>query len=89
MTALLAHGRVLDFILAAMACEGVALTMLWRGAGRGVAPSALLWNLGSGMCLLAAMRLALAGAWWGLVSAALLGALALHVADLRRQWVLR
>ncbi len=86
MTALLVHGRVLDFILAGMVCEGVGFSLLWRVARRGVAPSALLWNLGSGMCVLLAMRLALSGAWWGLVSAALLGALGLHVCDLRRRW---
>ena len=81
------HGRVLDFILAAMVCEGAAFTALWRFGGRGVAPSALLWNLGSGMCLLLGMRLALGGAWWGFVSAALLAALVLHVSDLRQRWV--
>ena len=87
MTALLVHGRVLDFILAAMLCEGVGFSVLWRLGGRGVAPGALLWNLGSGMCLLLAMRLALGGAWWGLVSGALLGALVLHLTDIWRHWV--
>ena len=86
MTAVLLHGRVLDCILAAMVCEGLGLTMLWRFGRRGVAPGALLWNLGSGACLLLAMRLALGGAWWGFVSGALLGALVLHLGDLRRQW---
>ena len=86
MTALLAHGRVLDVILAAMVCEAIGLSLLWRVARRGVAPSVLLWNLGSGMCLLLAMRLALRGAWWWTVSGALVGALVLHLADIRRHW---
>ncbi len=83
----MAHGRVLDFILAGMLCEGMALVLLFRVRGRGVAPSGLVWNLGSGLCLVLAMRLALGGAWWGFVSGGLLGALVLHLVDLRRQWV--
>lgn len=86
MTAWMASGRVLDLILVMMLAEGVALVALFRLTGRGVAPGGLLANLASGMCLLLAMRLGLAGAWWGWVSAALLGALGCHVTDLRRQW---
>ena len=69
-----------------MALEGAALTAWHRRTGRGVAPGALWLNLLSGMCLLLAMRAGLAGAWWGWVSLALLGALAFHAADLRRVW---
>ena len=87
MSALLAGGWVLDFILAAMAVEGVGLVLLWRLRRRGIRPSALLWNLGAGMCLLLAMRLSLGGVRWGFVSASLLGALVLHVGDVRRRWV--
>ena len=70
-----------------MLLEGLGLAGLYYFRRRGVAPKRLLWNLGAGMCLLLAMRLALLGVWWGYVSAALLGALILHVGDLRRQWV--
>ena len=86
MKALLADGRVLDGILAGMGLEACVLVALYRWGGRGVAPVAVLPNLGSGMCLLLAMRLALGGAWWGWVSLALLSALCLHLGDLRRQW---
>ena len=81
-----ASGRVLDVILAGMAVEGAALVALWRFARRGVAPGALLPNLFSGMCLLLAMRTGLGGFWWGWTSLPLLGALLLHLADLRRRW---
>ena len=86
MRDLLAGGRVLDWILAGMVVEGCGLFLLYRLAGRGVAPAAVLPNLCSGFCLLLAMRLALGGGWWGYVCAALLGALCWHLADLRRQW---
>lgn len=82
----IASGRVLDLIVAGMALEGAALTLLFRWRGQGVAPGALWPNLLSGMCLLGAMRAGLAGAWWGWVSLPLLGALAFHLVDLRRLW---
>ena len=86
MSASVASGRVLDLILLGMVLEGASLTLLFRTRGRGVRPGALWPNLRSGMCLLLAMRAGLAGAWWGWVSLPLLGALAFHVADLRRLW---
>ena len=86
MTALFASGRILDWIIAAMCLEACALVALHAWRGQGIAPRALLPNLLSGMCLLIAMRLALAGAWWGFSSAALLAALAFHLAELARNW---
>jgi len=86
LSAWVASGRVLDLILLGMAFEGASLTLLFRTRGQGVQPGALWLNLLSGMCLLLAMRAGLAGAWWGWVSLPLLGALAFHVADLRRLW---
>ena len=86
MTEWIGSGRVLDVIVLGMALEGAGLTWLFRRRGQGVPPAALWPNLLSGMCLLAAMRAGLAGAWWGWVSLALLGALAFHLADLRRVW---
>lgn len=86
MSAWFANGRVLDLILLGMALEGASLTLLFRTRGQGVPPGALWPNLLSGMCLLLAMRAGLAEAWWGWVSLPLLGALAFHVADLRRLW---
>jgi hypothetical protein len=51
-----------------------------------VEPGEFLGNLLSGMCLLAALRVGLAGAWWGWIALALLAALVAHVADLGRRW---
>ena len=89
MSALLAHGRVLDFIIAGMALEGLGLIAFFVARGRGVPPGALLPNLAAGACLLLAMRLALSGVWWGLVAACLLGALVMHLVDLRLRWATR
>ncbi len=83
---LFASGRVLDLILIGMALEAVGLVLHHRFTGRGIWPARLLPNLLSGMCLLLAMRVGTAGAWWGWVSLALLGALTCHLTDLRRAW---
>jgi hypothetical protein len=86
MTDLFASGRIIDWILAGMVLEGFALAALHGRTGRGVAPRVLFANLGSGMCVLLAMRLVLGGAWWGFASAALLFALIFHVVDLAGKW---
>lgn len=89
MAAWIASGRVLDFIVIGMALEGAVLVALWRKSGRGLAPDTLLPNLFSGMCLLAAMRVGLSGAWWGWICLPLLGALTFHALDLRWRWTRR
>jgi len=86
MTNLFAGGGILDWILAGMGLEAVALVALHSWHGKGVTPQALLPNLASGACVVLAMRLALGGEWWGFSSAALLGALAFHVVDLAGKW---
>ncbi len=68
---------VLDMILLAMALEAVAL-LAWRR----LKVMRFLPNLCSGMALMATVRLALAGAWWGWLCLLLLLALAGHVLDL-------
>jgi len=86
MAELFASGRMFDLILAGMALEAIGLVGFHRLRSRGVPPARLLPNLLSGACLLLAMRVGVAGAWWGWVSLSLLGALAFHLADLRRAW---
>lgn len=86
IAALFASGRILDLLVAGMVLEGAALVAHHRVTGRGIRPARLLPNLLAGICLVFAMRLGLAGAWWGWVSLALLGALVGHVTDVARAW---
>ena len=86
MAGLFATGFIFDLILAGMALEAAGLLLFHRWRGGGVLPARLLPNLLSGMCLLLAMRVGVAGAWWGWVSLSLLGALAFHLLDLKRAW---
>ena len=76
----------IDWILAGMAAEAALLALLYRRTGRGIGPAALLPTLLAGAMLLLGMRLALAGAGWGWVSACLLAGLAGHLGDLRQRW---
>lgn len=71
----------IDLILAGMILEGFCLAAWHRWTGRFVGPRKFLPNLASGMALLLAMRLALAGAW-SLAAVALLAAGVAHVLDL-------
>jgi hypothetical protein len=86
MAALFASGRMVDLVLALTLIEAVALVAWHRRTGGGVAPGDFLGNLLSGVCLLVALRLGLAGAWWGWIALALLAALAAHLTDLASRW---
>ncbi len=71
-------GLIVDAILAATLLEGAFL--LWRGR------IDLVVTLLSGLALMAALRLALAGAGWPWLGLALLAALVAHLVDLGRRW---
>ncbi len=71
-------GPIVDAILILTLLEGAVL--LRRGR------LDLFVTLLSGLALMAALRLALAGADWAWLGLALLAALAAHIADLARRW---
>lgn len=79
MAALFANGLIVDAILALTVLEGLLL-LLWRRR------TDLLGSSLAGVGILAAWRLALAGAAWPWLSLALLGALAAHVWDVAQRW---
>jgi hypothetical protein len=86
MSALFASGRIIDAVLVLTLLEVVALLAFRRVTGRGPRLSAFLLNVLSGLCLMLAVRAALVGAFWGIVSLWMLAALLLHLADLARIW---
>jgi hypothetical protein len=75
-----------DAVIALTLVEVVLLWLVWRRRGRGPAPGDWLPQIASGLCLMVALRAALAG--WG--GAWILGCLTasglLHGADLWRRW---
>jgi hypothetical protein len=81
-----ASGRLVDAILLLVACEVVALALLWQRTRRGVAPADLLPNILAGAFLLLTLRLVLGGAGWIYCGASLAAAGILHLVDLGRRW---
>ena len=86
LAALVKSGRIVDVILVLTVLEVVALVTWHARTGRGPAPAAVIGNIAAGLCLLAALRIALADGWWGWIAAALLGSLLAHLFDLSRRW---
>jgi hypothetical protein len=78
--------RLIEIVIAFTLVEAVALVAYHRRTGKGVAPVEFGANLVSGLCLMLALRCALAGGWW-LWTALFLSASGLvHGADLWRRW---
>lgn len=83
---LITSGRIVDLMLLFVLLEIAALLMWHRRTGRGIAPRALLLNVGAGVSLMLALRTVLTGAPWTWTAACLIGALFFHVADLGQRW---
>jgi hypothetical protein len=86
MAGLFVSGRIVDLILIFTVIEVVLLGVYRRRTGRGVGFHDLVANLSSGVCLLLALRCAIADAWWGWIGLCLFASLIAHVLDLRRRW---
>ena len=86
MDELLLSRRLIEFVIAVTLLEGVALTLYHRISGKGVAPREFAANLVSGLCLMLALRGALAGSGWGWIALLLLGSGLVHASDLWQRW---
>ncbi len=85
MEQLIRSGEVADVILACLVLEALVLLGWRRLSGRGMAAVEVLALLLPGVFLVLALRLALTGAAWPLISLALVAALAAHLFDLRHR----
>jgi hypothetical protein len=81
LQAVLESPHLIDFILGITVLEGIVLVR-W---GRRLAAE-VVWMLLPGICLLLAVRAALAGATLPWLPASLATALITHLADLRMRW---
>lgn len=86
MAELFASGHLIDLILGLVLVEAIALTLLHRLTGKGVAPRDLVGLLLAGAFLLVALRAALTGAGWVWIGLWLALALMAHFADLALRW---
>lgn len=83
---LVTSGRIVDIMLAFVLAEIVLLLLIRRRTGNGIAPVALLTNIGAGGSLMLALRADLTGAGWIWIAGFLVAALVFHVADLALRW---
>jgi len=87
MAELFASGRIVDCIAGLMLLEFIALTLVRKTAGRGIGLVAELGaSFGAGLALLLALRAALIGLAWQLVSMWLIAALLAHMLYLKLRW---
>jgi len=86
MSALFASGAIVDFILALVVAEAIAVLAYRHATGGGPEPIGFVCNLLAGAFLLFALRGALSGAHWISVGACLSGAFVAHAADLLTRW---
>jgi len=85
LEALLRSGRLFDLIVVGMLIEGAGLLAFARRTGRGVPPAQLLTNLAAGICLMLALRSALAGPFW-MTTVWIVGALIAHLGEIATRW---
>jgi hypothetical protein len=83
---LFADGRIVDCIVLMMLLEFFALCIVRSRTARGVKPIELGVSLGAGMGLLFALRAALMGHAWQLISMWLITAFAAHLLYLKLRW---
>ena len=80
-------GTLVDAIIGITLLEVLALLLYHHQTKRGLKPRDYLLNVLSGLCLMLALRCALANSAWYLISAFLMAAGLAHVADIA--WRLR
>jgi hypothetical protein len=76
---------IVDFAIAFAVIETLVLVLRHRRTGRGIAPADLLPNIAAGLCLMLALRAALAQADWGWIVLPLAASGMAHAIDLRRR----
>ena len=86
MDALLSGPLGVDLVISFTLFEGLALALYFRATGRGVSPSQFGVYLVSGLCLMFALRSALAGSGAVWIGLGLLAAGIAHGLDLWRRW---
>ena len=78
--------HLIDLVIGVTLLEGLALMAYHRASGKGVAPRDFIVNWLSGLCLMFALRAAVAAAWWGWAALWLLAAGLAHAVDLWARW---
>jgi len=77
---------LITFVIGFTLLEGVVLWIYRRFTGKGVAAKDFVANWVSGLCLMFALRSALADAWWVWVALWLLASGLIHASDVLSRW---
>jgi hypothetical protein len=77
---------MLDVVIAGVLVEGLALVLLHRARGWGLAPRLLLPHLAAGLALMLALRAAMDQAGWPWIALCLAASGLAHGLDLWRLW---
>lgn len=80
------NSQLIDMVIAVTLIECGILIFYHRFTKRGLAPQDYLLNLGAGLCLMLALRSALAEAGWGWMVLCLMAAGLAHGVDLWTRW---
>ncbi|MDJ0654118.1 MAG: hypothetical protein QNJ40_08200 [Xanthomonadales bacterium] len=83
---LVTSGRIVDIMLGFVLLEILALLLLFRLTGKGIAPVPLITNIGAGGSLMLALKTVLSGAAWTWTAGSLVLALIFHMLDLSQRW---
>ena len=82
----ISNSQLIDIVIAVTLIECVALIFYHHLTKRGLAPKDYLLNLGAGLCLMLALRSALADAGWMWMVLCLMAAGLAHGTDLWSRW---
>ena len=82
----LSSAVVVDLVIGLTVIEGLALALYHRHTGKGVRIGDFAVNLVSGLCLMLALRVAVADTAWHWIGLWLAAAGGAHVTDLWRRW---
>ena len=83
---LILSGRIIDVVIAVLLLELVAVSILHKTRGLGIAPYPLMVNIGAGGSLALAIKASITGAGWQWIATWLITSFVFHVLDLRTRW---
>lgn len=86
MSEIISSRQLVDIVIALTLIECIFLLVFHQIKKCGIAPGDYLLNLGSGLCLMVALRCALVDAAWMWIALLLMASGLAHVTDLWRRW---
>ena len=83
---LILSGRIVDIVLVVLLLELIAVSVLYKTRGTGIAPYPLMVNIGAGGSLALGIKASVTGAGWHWIAVWLVTSLVFHVLDVSHRW---